>query len=78
MCSIDSPVIRLNMLGTNMIILNDIESTTEFFERRGLIYSNRYVCIPTVVVAGSEINSLKPANAHAQRSVSAVINPSST
>jgi hypothetical protein len=35
-------VIYLNALGQKMVILGSAEATNELFERRGLIYSNRF------------------------------------
>lgn len=40
---VDSDVIRLNMLGTDFIILNSYEAATDLLDKRGAIYSDRPV-----------------------------------
>lgn len=42
-CDVDSDVIRLNMLGTDLIILNSYEAATDLLDKRGAIYSDRPV-----------------------------------
>lgn len=36
-----SPIIRLNVLGTTVIVVNNLETAVDLFERRGNIYSER-------------------------------------
>ena len=38
---VDSPIISVNMLGTRIVILNDMKTIEELFERRANIYSER-------------------------------------
>lgn len=41
----DSDVIRLNVLGKNVLIVNTYEAANELFEKRAAIYSDRVCCI---------------------------------
>ncbi|ETW82537.1 cytochrome P450 monooxygenase 14 [Heterobasidion irregulare TC 32-1] len=36
-----SPIIRLNVLGTTIIVINDLKTAVDLFEKRGDLYSNR-------------------------------------
>ena len=36
-----SPIIRLNVLGTSIIVVNDLKTAVDLFEKRGDLYSNR-------------------------------------
>lgn len=38
----DSPIIKLQVLGTPMYVINDVETADDLFEKRASIYSNRY------------------------------------
>ena len=40
--SLGSDILRLNVLGNNIIILNSLEATTDLLEKRSTIYSDRY------------------------------------
>ncbi|KAJ7157101.1 cytochrome P450 [Mycena filopes] len=42
------PIVHLNVLGTTIIVLNDVTYATEMFERKSRIYSGR----PTLVMGG--------------------------
>ncbi|KAJ7157117.1 cytochrome P450 [Mycena filopes] len=42
------PIVHLNVLGTTIIVLNDVSYATEMFERKSRIYSGR----PTLVMGG--------------------------
>lgn len=45
----DSPLVRLNVLGNNIIVLNTMEAINDLLEKRSSNYSDRYV--PTIVVS---------------------------
>lgn len=69
---IGSPIIQLNMLGTTVIVLNNLEGVTELFEKRGNVYLTRSVftfyLFPHIPEA--YILDVQAAYAHAERSVS--------
>lgn len=43
MCNAGSDIIRVNMLGTNFVITNSLEASTDLLDKRSSIYSDRYV-----------------------------------
>lgn len=40
---LNSPIIRLEVLGVNLIILNSMEVIADLLDKRSAIYSDRYV-----------------------------------
>ena len=46
---VDSDIIRLNVLGSNIIILNSAEAVTDLLEKRSLNYSDRCVTLSSFV-----------------------------
>ena len=39
----DSPLVRLNILGTNLVVVDTLEASRELFDKRSSIYNDRYV-----------------------------------
>lgn len=50
-CTLESDIIRLNVLGRNIIILNSLIASVDLLERRSSIYSDRYVCISSPILS---------------------------
>ena len=44
-----SDIIRLNVLGTNIVVLNSLELANDLFDKRSAIYSSRSVYQPSVL-----------------------------
>lgn len=38
----DSPLIKLQVLGTQIYVINNLETADDLFEKRASIYSNRH------------------------------------
>lgn len=39
-----SDIVRYNVLGNNIIVLNSLQAVTDLLEKRSAIYSDRYAC----------------------------------
>ncbi|KAF9047143.1 cytochrome P450 [Hymenopellis radicata] len=46
------PIVRISLLGHNIVILNTVEAATELLEKRSLIYSDRPQAIVTTMFTG--------------------------
>lgn len=60
--SADSDIIRLDMFGTDLIVLNSYEVATDLLDKRGTIYSDRPIltmlgelCVPSSRLLSVEI-----------------------
>lgn len=39
-----SSIVRYNILGNNIVVLNSLQAVTDLLEKRSAIYSDRYAC----------------------------------